>query len=169
MKLLKTINPQNALSDEVEKYKIREAVRAVVIDEKNDIALLQVTNEKYYKLPGGGIEKGENKVTALKRECLEEIGCNISVLDEIGIIVEYRKMFEIKQISYCYIAKVNGKKGKSQFTQKEIGEGFKQLWLPYEKALSLISNNIAINLEGSSYIVPRDSIFLKRARQYLLK
>ena len=33
----------------------------------------------YYTLPGGKQEPGENLVEALKRECLEEIGAEISV------------------------------------------------------------------------------------------
>lgn len=101
MKLLKTINPQNATAKEVEQYLVREAARAVVIDAAGQVGLLKVTKRKFYKLPGGGIEVGESQQTALKRECLEEIGCNIEILDEIGTIVEYRKMFQIKQILHC--------------------------------------------------------------------
>lgn len=169
MKLLKTLNPQNATPEEFNKYAAREASRAIVIDEDNNIAILHVRNEKYYKLPGGGIEKDEDKEIALKRECLEEIGCEIEVIDEIGIIVEHRKMFELNQTSYCYLAKIKGEKGTPQFTKEEIAEGFDQLWVPYDQALALVSNNIAHGLEGHSYIVPRDTFFLKEAEQKLKK
>jgi 8-oxo-dGTP diphosphatase len=169
MKLLKTINPQNATPEEFNKYAIREASRAIVIDEDNNIAILHVTNEKYYKLPGGGIEKGEDKKTALQRECLEEIGCSIEVIDEIGSIIEHRKMFKLNQTSYCYLAKIQGEKGIPQFTKEELAEGFEQLWVPYNKALSLVHNNIASDLEGRSYIVPRDTFFLQEAEQKFKK
>ncbi len=169
MKLLKTINPQNATPEEFNKYAKREASRAIVIDEDNNIAILHVTNEKYYKLPGGGIENDEDKEFALKRECLEEIGCEIEIVDEIGSIVEHRKMFKLNQTSYCYLARIKGEKGSPQFTQEELDEGFEQLWVPYEQALALVSNNIAPGLEGHSYIVPRDAFFLKEAEEKLKK
>lgn len=165
MKLLKTLNPQNATPEEFNKYATREASRAIVVDKDNNIAILHVTNEKYYKLPGGGIEKDEDKKVALNRECLEEIGCEIEVIDEVGSIVEHRKIFKLNQTSYCYLAKIKGEKGIPQFTQEELAEGFEQLWVPYDEALSLVSNNIAPGLEGHFYIVPRDTFFLKEAEQ----
>ncbi|MCC6711101.1 MAG: NUDIX domain-containing protein, partial [Candidatus Pacebacteria bacterium] len=93
MQLIATINPEQTTEQESKTYQIREAVRAIVIDEQNNLAILHVTNYQYYKLPGGGINPGENKLTALKRECLEEIGCEIEITAELGKIIEYRKMW----------------------------------------------------------------------------
>jgi len=72
MKQLKLINPENVSEEEIKKYLVREVGRAVVVDEDKKIALLYVSKENYYKLPGGGIEEGEDKISALKRECLED-------------------------------------------------------------------------------------------------
>lgn len=166
-KKLALINPENVSKTEGESYPVREAARAVVIDRQNMVALLHVVNQQYYKLPGGGIEKSEDKETALKRECKEEIGSEIEIVSEIGCIVEYRKIFNLKQISYCYLAKLKGKKGVPSYTDEEMANGFKQIWLPYERALDLISNNAARNIEGRDYIVPRDMLFLKAAQNYL--
>ena len=76
MKLLKVIQPENLTVEEIKKFRPRTAVRAIVFDKDNKIGLLNVTKHGYYKLPGGGIKEGEDKITALKRECLEEIGCD---------------------------------------------------------------------------------------------
>src|SRR5688572_4730076 len=111
MKELLLINPESVTEEEVKEYPVREAARAIVTDEDGLIALLHVSNKNYYKLPGGGMEKGEDRIQALKRECLEEIGCHIEVTGEIGSIVEYRKIFHIKQISHCYLARLKGSKG----------------------------------------------------------
>ena len=73
----------------------------------------------YYKLPGGGVEEGEDLQIALKRECKEEIGCNVEIIREVGQINEYRKMFNIKQISFCFLAKVVGGKGEPELTEGE--------------------------------------------------
>ena len=97
MKTIKLINPENVSEEEVKKYRVREAGRAVVVDENGMIALLHVTKENYYKLPGGGIEDTEDKMIALKRECKEEIGCDVEVIGEVGTIVEYRKICTLKQ------------------------------------------------------------------------
>jgi 8-oxo-dGTP pyrophosphatase MutT (NUDIX family) len=96
MKLIKIINPENVSEEEVKGYRTREAGRAVVFDDEGKVALLSVSKENYYKLPGGGVEEGEDKITALHRECQEEIGCDVEIVNELGFIVEYRKIFTLK-------------------------------------------------------------------------
>lgn len=167
MKRLKTLNPEHATKKEVDKYNLRHAVRAVVVDEDGKVALLHVTRDKYYKLPGGGIEASEDKMAALERECYEEIGCKVEVVDEIGQIVEHRKFCSLKQTSDCYFAKLVGDKGKTNFMEDEIEEGFTEIWVDYDKAVSLVSTNVAVGLEGRSYIVPRDETFLKAAKKFI--
>ena len=157
------MSPKQKLKAEVKNYRVREAGRAVVIDENGMIALLHVAKESYYKLPGGGIEDTEDKMTALQRECQEEIGCDVEVIGEIGIIVEYRKIFNLKQTSHCYLAKVKGEKGEPNFTDDEKENGFEQVWLPYGEALKVLSESKATNIEGNAYIVPRDTAFLEEA------
>lgn len=166
MKLIKLINPENVSEEEVANYRVREASRAVVSDSEGTIALLHVTKENYYKLPGGGLEDGEDKTLALNRECLEEIGCKIEVLGEVGTTIEYRKMFELKQTSYCYMAKVVGEKGKTDFTKKEIEKGFEVIWLPYNEAMKALKESIATSKEGRLYIVPRDIALLEESKSY---
>jgi 8-oxo-dGTP diphosphatase len=169
MKNLALINPENVSENEANGYNVREAVRAVVIDNDNKIALLYVAKEDYYKLPGGGIEELEDKETALERECLEEIGCKVEVIDEVGEVIEYRKMFQLKQISYCYLAKIVGEKGESEFTDEERDKDFKQVWVPLEESLNTINQSNASSIEGKDYIVPRDKIFLKVASELINK
>lgn len=167
MKQLATLNPENVSEVEVNSYRIREAVRAIVVDEQNAVALLHVTAEAYYKIPGGGIKHKEDHESALQRECLEEIGSEVEVLAELGFIVEWRKFCNLKQISYCYFAKLKGKKGTPRYTQKELSQGFKQLWVPYNEAVQRISQHQATSIEGSRYIVPRDTLFLETAVEFV--
>jgi 8-oxo-dGTP diphosphatase len=169
MKLIKVINPEGVSEEEVGDYRVREAGRAVVMDDDGNIALLYVAEKSYYKLPGGGIEDTEDRMMALKRECQEEIGCDVEVIGEIGTIVEYRKIFSLKQTSYCYLAKVKGEKGKPDFTDSEKENGFEQVWLPYDEALKALLNSKATNIEGSAYIVPRDTAFLQEAKDLIEK
>jgi 8-oxo-dGTP pyrophosphatase MutT (NUDIX family) len=167
MRLLETINPEHVSQNEASIYPVREAARAVVTDNEGQIALLHVSRDQYYKLPGGGIETSEDSIVALRRECLEEIGCEIEVIDEIGMIVENRKFCSLKQISYCYFAKIKGHKGEPHFMEDEIEEGFEAVWVTYEKAVELLSENEAKGLEGRLYIVPRDRKFLISAQKFI--
>lgn len=167
MKLLKIINPENVSEEEVKDYRTREAGRAVVFDSDGKVALLHVLNENYYKLPGGGIEEGEDKMTALYRECQEEIGCDVEIINEIGFIIEYRKIFTLKQTSYCYLVKVRGEKGNPDFTESEKEKGFEVVWVSYEEAIKALNESKAVSVEGGSYIVPRDLAFLEESRSYL--
>ena len=69
-------------------YFLRKAARAIVFNDNNEIAFQFASKHKYYKLPGGGLEKGETIEEALEREVLEESGCEINILDEVGVIIE---------------------------------------------------------------------------------
>ena len=103
MKLLQEIyhndiNLEN--SKKLIKYEIRKSARAVLLNDNNEIAVLYVSKDNYYKLPGGGIEKNEEIIEALKREVDEEVGTDLEVIDEIGMIMEYREKFKQLNISY---------------------------------------------------------------------
>ena len=167
MKTSKVINPGNVSEDEAKKYFVREAVRAVVLDEQYRIAILYVKKFKYYKLPGGGVEKGESRKQALVRECLEEVGSKIEIIDEIGKVFEYRCDCKMKQISYCYLAKIRGAKGKPKFTNEEVEDGFELVWLPIKIALDKVSEVKSDLPEANEFIIPRSTVLLNEAKKYL--
>ncbi len=163
MKQILFLNPENVSEDEAQGYPLCEAARAVVSDQDGMIALLYVSKENYYKLPGGGLEGSEDRISALQRESLEEIGCEVQVGKEVGSVLEYRKFAKIKQISYCYRANVIGEKGAPSFTEKEISKGFEIVWVTPEKIKQLLTENQATSIEGRLYIVPRDLALLEAA------
>ena len=59
---------------------IRSAARAIII-QNNSVLLVQMKNDdgEFFILPGGGQLHGETLIQALERECMEELGINISV------------------------------------------------------------------------------------------
>lgn len=105
-------------------FRTRAAVRAVVSDSAGKVALLRVGLHDYHKLPGGGIDEGEDILAALERELSEEIGCRAEVTGEVGEIVEYRDQSELVQTSYCFTTTLVGEKGVPDFTEKELREQF---------------------------------------------
>lgn len=167
MKEIAFLNPENVSKEELKTYGIREAARAVVFDEDNNIALLHATKTDYYKLPGGGLDDDTDKFVALKRECREEIGCDVEVLGEIGLVNEWRKFCTLHQISYCYTAKVVGGKGTPDFTESEVAEGFEVVWLPYDEALKILKESKAQHIGAKGYMVPRDLSILEASKHSL--
>lgn len=67
----------------------RAATRALVI---RDGRLLVETNDdgdvQWWSLPGGGQEFGETKEEGLRRECREEIGCDV-VVGPLALALDY--------------------------------------------------------------------------------
>ncbi len=71
---------------------IRNAVRAVIV--RNDQVLLQKKaggdRGERYALPGGAQNLGETLAQALKRECLEEIGSTVEILDLMNVADHFK-------------------------------------------------------------------------------
>ncbi|MFP4017240.1 MAG: NUDIX domain-containing protein [Halanaerobiales bacterium] len=68
---------------------IRNSVKAVIIKDKKLLCTKNKGEEGvFYLLPGGGQEKFETKIDALKRECREEITADVVVKD-ILFVREY--------------------------------------------------------------------------------
>ena len=148
--------------------RIKYGARGIVINQDNKIAILNKQLKNEYKLVGGGIEENEDPKIAFKREVLEEAGCNIEIIKGLGTIEEIKSHDNFKQLSYVFVAKVVGKFVEPTYTQKEIDEGSKLLWLNLDDAINKIKNSEKEligsqyeNLYHSKFIVRRDYEILK--------
>ena len=116
-------------------YIDRRGVYTVIENNDKQIAVIETSNG--YFLPGGGIDSGETEVDALKREIIEEIGYEVSVLAEMGAAVEYitasgdEKHYQI--LSKFYQVQLESK----------IGEGIEKdhrlVWLSQKDAFRLLT------------------------------
>jgi 8-oxo-dGTP diphosphatase len=129
---------------------IRIAARAIILNQDGKMALFNKSNKNEYKLPGGGVEEGEDVEIALRRECLEETGCNIEIVKELCTIDEHRENYNFTQTSYVYVTKVVGEPGKLHLTEKEIAEGGRLIWVTPQEGYELIKDCIN-NLHPSIY------------------
>src|SRR3989344_587978 len=66
MKSILILNPDNVTKEVAATFKTRSAARGVVFDGNKNVALLPVAAHNYFKLPGGGIEEGEDKTEGFK-------------------------------------------------------------------------------------------------------
>ena len=116
----------------------RPSFRAIII--KNGlIAMVYSKKYDYYKFPGGGIEKNEDILTALKREVLEETGVEYAV-DHLAVIHENffnentgsLKGMECHEIALYYLMKPRGTKvlHSDSYT---MGVRETMHWIPIEK------------------------------------
>lgn len=147
---------------------IRRAVRAVLFDDLNKFAVLEVKGEGgiYYKIPGGTIEKNETKLEAFKREMLEEAGCNSQILYMVGrhqfFVKKRNKLYK----SICYLAKVIGQKSEPKFDDWEQLRGFKILWINPMEALKKFKN-IKTTDSYEIIIQKRDGAFFEKGLRLL--
>jgi ADP-ribose pyrophosphatase YjhB (NUDIX family) len=166
MNALPLLNPEHVTDAEAATYKKRDSVRAIVLDQDGKMALLHATTYNYYKLPGGGVDEGESLHDALKRECLEEIGCNIEVDAEVGSLTEYRKKRSLNQVSYTYIAHVVGEKGEPHLEPGEAAHGFKTVWMTIADARAAVQSGTH-SVYDASYMIARDTALIDAAQQKL--
>lgn len=116
------------------------AVRGIIC--RDGKYAMQLGNSGKYKILGGGVEKGESLMDALKREVLEESGLVVieSSVREIGEIVELRedlKKPRQKYIchSYYYFCDVEEELRETAMTESEIREGFRLEWATLDEIL----------------------------------
>ena len=165
MKILKEISEGSlGLSEEFEKfgspYELRKSARAILLNEKGEMATQYLQTYTYHKLPGGGVDQGENIEDALKREVLEEVGCQCEITRPVGITIEYRNKYKMIHISYCFVAKIVGEIGKPKLEEGEIEEGHETLWLMPSKVLEKMNSDIPGKFEGH-FILEREKAFLE--------
>lgn len=142
-------------------YNLKRAARVVLINEKKELALLNVSNEGYHKLPGGGIEKGETIEEAAHREIEEETGYKMNLDKKIGLIIEYSDNNNLMQLSFAYKGSVT-EKSKIKLSENEIKQGLKLEWFTYEDAIKILENENPDTYHGK-FIVNRDLSFIKEA------
>lgn len=161
----KDVVPNYQVSDSKHSKK-RQAARNVLVDEEGNVAVVFDGHANVYKIPGGGIDPGEDVGTALKRENLEEAGCDIEVLGELGRVLELRDQYDLEQESFAFLSKVVGQKGEPTFTEKEANRGFRLDWMNIDELIELAESTEPQSYSGY-FMKKRDLLFLKKAKEIL--
>lgn len=69
-------------------------VRAIIINDKNQVLLVKHTYANSWFLPGGGVDKKEHLLDALAREMKEELG--LEIRGDVALLGTYGNFFEHK-------------------------------------------------------------------------
>ena len=118
----------------------RIGVRAILV--KDNKLLMMKSNRGDYKFPGGGMEEGEDEVTALAREIREETGYTDFVIEDLaGTVVQAHPDIYLEDAWYYQTSPyylVTLKTDASQpleLTEDEIDHGFHAVWTTPKEAI----------------------------------
>ena len=139
------------------------SARGIVLDETGRIGMLYVKESDGYGLPGGGIEEDESIEEAFLREIKEEIGCNCEIIRELGYVEQNHASHNVVYISYYFLARLVGEKGKPNYTKEELNETLSIEWHMPKDALRLLERN---KVESDEMIFLKES-FLTALREYI--
>lgn len=122
---------------DMEDYKLNVRASAIIMH-NNKILTHRNINSDHYALLGGRVAIGEDSVTAVKREVMEELGKKIEIIGYVGTIENFFEMKDSKYHEILFVHKaefVNEEDKLIEETLKNIeGEDYIQYeWLPIDK------------------------------------
>lgn len=156
-----------------EKINFRLAMRAVILND--DKILLIKTNKGDLKFPGGGVKSGEMYDETLKREVIEESGYIIkSVGETLGIIVErdiddFDEEAIFNMTSTYYICYVSEERTSQNLDDYEREQEFSPIWITIDEAISQNEKIIQDERENMNPWVYRETLVLKKVKEYINK
>lgn len=173
MEKIATIHEKDVFPDKIEpqgiQYSDRNTGKAIIINDENKIALVGNKENDYLLLPGGGIDEGEDLQSGVVRECLEEIGYAVRIINEVGVIDDYRPRDKKHCINYCYTTKIIGGDGISIHTNDEAKIGMYTKWVDIKEALEIFKkqrsdlNDKKVAFYNTGFNILRDLMFLEEA------
>lgn len=140
-------------------YVLRKSARVILLNDEGKMAVQYLRTYSLHKLPGGGIEAGETPEVALKREVLEEVGCECEIVRPIGVTIQYMNRNNLLHIAYCYEARVVGDIGAPELDEGEIEEGQVTEWLDPAETLEKMLTDVSEKPEAP-FILKRESTFV---------
>lgn len=138
----------------------RLTVRAIVRNQDGLYAVMYSDKFKLHSLPGGGVEDGEDVLTALRREAYEETGCVCDEIRELGVVVENRASLDYTQINYYYVVTTAHQPGQNHLTESEQASRTVVQWHTFDEMVRLINEQEFDRVQGK-YLKARDVEALK--------
>ena len=119
----------------------RDSARAVIFRD-GKLAVIYSQKNHFYKIPGGGIEAGENPVDAMIREVKEESGLNVirESVKEMGYVHRIQKgKHEPLFIQDNYYYYCDAEEGQSApcYSNAELAHDFTPDFVPLQKAIEV--------------------------------
>lgn len=103
----------------------REITRAIVVDDSGYYYFVRAIRDDDFgkatliETAGGGVEKGEDLETAIKRELKEELGVDVDIICKLGVVSDYYNLIHRHNINNYFLCRISSF-GKKNLTQDEI-------------------------------------------------
>ncbi len=123
----------------------RIIARGIVLDEEGRVALHLIHrddifgDETYYETPGGGVDEGETIEEAVIRECKEELGEDIEVLQGLGIVKDAYNLIHRKNENHYFLCKKLSQ-GEKHFVSEGDALIQKTVWVSVEEGVALLTS-----------------------------
>lgn len=149
----------------------RNIARAIVYDESGQFYFVRAVRDDIFgkatliETSGGGVENGEDLISAIKRELKEELGVQVEVICKIGVVSDYYNLIHRHNINNYFLCKAESF-GEKNLTQDEI-ESFhlSTLKLSYKEAVQEYENRA--NTKLGKLIANRELPVLHRAKEII--
>ncbi|MCQ2742770.1 MAG: NUDIX hydrolase [Bacilli bacterium] len=149
---------------------VRDVARAIVLNEDGKIAIHRIyrndvfCDQHYLETPGGGVDEGETPEEAVIRECEEELGYIVEVLEKIGRVDDFYNLIGRENHNFFFLCKIKEYKGKHF---ESDGDNFIQetIWIDIDEAISLYEK--MEDTFVSKLVKQRELPMLKEAKKVL--
>lgn len=149
----------------------RSIARAIVIDDDGYFYFMHVERDDDFgratliETAGGGVEPGEDLTTAIKRELSEELGAQVEIITEIGVVSDHYNLIHRHNINNYFLCRVVSF-GEKHMTEEEINEFHLSTWkLTFHEAEAEYER--CSNTPLGRLVAARELPILKRAGQLL--
>ena len=149
----------------------RNIARAIVYDESGQFYFVRAERDDDFgkatliETAGGGVEDGEDLLTAVRRELKEELGVQVEVVCKIGVVSDYYNLIHRHNINNYFLCKIDSF-GEKHLTQAEIDDfHLSTLKLAYEEAVAAYGKQIDTKL--GQLITNRELPILKHAKELI--
>ena len=146
----------------------RITARAIVKNKDGLYAVMYADKFKLHSLPGGGVEDGEDVLTALRREVYEETGCVCDKIQELGIVSENRASLDYTQINYYFMVTTAQTPGENHLTESELESRTVVKWVTFDELVRLINEQEFDRIQGK-YLKARDVAALKEYSKLIME
>lgn len=149
----------------------RKIARGIVYDEEGYFYFVRAIRDDDFgkailiETSGGGVEKGEDYLTAIKRELKEELGASVDVICKIGVVSDYYNLIHRHNINNYFLCKVLSF-GEKHLMEDEINSfHLSTLKLTYDEAIKEYENRS--NTKVGRLVANRELPILKRAKEIM--
>lgn len=167
MKLICELNDKIILgTDGLSTKAPRITASAIVKNQDSLYAVMYADKFKLHSLPGGGVEDGEDVLTALRWEVYGETGCVCDEIRELGLVAENRASLDYTQINYYFVVNTNHTSCENHLTESEKTNRTVVKWVTFNEAVQLI-NEQEFDRVQAKYLKSRDVVALQEYAKLL--